>query len=195
MNGIPPLLNKISQVMNVISLVTSDVAGILGMFSPPMWGIYSDGEPIIIADSLIDLSFRADSKISTYPQQKGGFQSYNKVHNPFDIRVNLTKGGTDGDRTDFLQSIEDAKNSFELYQIVTPEKTYENVSITHYEFRRTSTRGVSLLTVEIWAEEVRDTASVQTTSALQPESNNPVNGGNVQAQDYSNITSPGFRLN
>ena len=185
MNGIPTLSNNVAQVTNIISLLVADAAGIFGMFAPPQWGIYADGSPLIVADSLLDLSYRKDAKISTYPQQKGAFASYNKVQTPFDIRIKLTKGGTDADRKGFLESIDDAQKSFELYSIVMPELTYENVNITHYDYQRTSKNGLTLLTVEIWAEEIITTAEQATTKMKEPTSADPVDGGNIQANKPS----------
>lgn len=190
MNGIPNLLNQVAAVTNTISLLSSDVAGILGLFSPPQWGIYFEGEPFIIPDSLLDFSFQKESKVSTYPQEKGSFESYNKVQSPYQIKVHLTKGGTDTDRKDFLESIDTTQKSFDLYQIMTPDTTYENVTITHYNHRRTSKNGVSLLTVEIWAEEIMDTATVAFTKAKNETSNDPVNGGTVQPQAVGEYKGP-----
>jgi len=195
MNGIPTLLNKIStvtdpiaRITNALSLVFYDVQGIIGMFSPPEWGIFLDGEPVIVTDSILDLGYHKEAKISTYPQQKGAFETYNKVQTPFVFRIRMTKGGSDNERQKFLYSLEELQNTFDLFDIVMPEKVYNNVNIFGISFHRSSKNGVSLLVADVSCMEVMDTVKLYFTEAKKEQSNDPVNSGTVQPKPEGSDT-------
>lgn len=188
MNGFPTLLFPVPQAIFPVALAVADVIGLSGLFAKPQWGIYQDGQIAIQADSVLDLTFRADAKISTYPQQEGQFASYNKVQVPFEVRLKLLKGGSIEARTEFLIALEEAKQSLELYSFIMPEASYDNVNIFHYDLHRTSKQGVTLLTVEVWGEQIISTAqesSSTITNAKAPGSNDPVDGGTVAPTTYS----------
>jgi hypothetical protein len=128
------------------------------------------------------LDFRQNYRISTAPQEQGAFLSYNKVQDPFDGRVTFLVGGTQGQRAAFLSTVAALAASMNLYALVMPEVTYPSVNVTHYDFRRTSRSGVSLLAVDVWVEQVRvtGTTAYSNTNTATPSGADPVNGGNVQ---------------
>lgn len=189
--GVPPLLTHVQQVINSISLVTSDIKLLFGV-SRPKWGIYKNNNIVLIADTVIGFDYRKEWRIARYPMEKGAFQDYNKVEMPYESRVRLTKGGTEADRSAFISAVEAISESLDLYDIVTPEKVYQNVNVSRLEYRRTSTNGVGLLTVELLLMEIRETA---TESGMQntavPSGADPVNGGNVQPQIPNNFQQTG----
>lgn len=146
------------------------------------WGIYLDGAPVIIPDNIVSVDYKKDWHISDYPIEAGSFESYNKVRQPYESRVVMTRGGTEANRTDFLKLLETLSGSLDLYSIVTPEITYLNASIDHFDYRRTSEKGVSLITVMLWLQEVRLEAISAFSNTATPEGASQVNGGNVQTQ-------------
>jgi hypothetical protein len=119
------------------------------------WGIFQGGSSVIEFDSFLAVEVRDSSRIATYPLEDGAFASFNKVENPFEIRVTITRGGSPANRTAFLDSILGLKKSFDLYEIVTPEKTYLNVNLENFSFRRSSRSGKTLITAELFFKEIR----------------------------------------
>jgi hypothetical protein len=129
--GVPPL-NSYSALPTVL-LVADTQMGIL--FTPPSWGIYYQGVPVIqpasigqnvnallgpfsiqagalglpnltpVAASTIEFEFDQEFTISDYPQEQGAFQSYDKVQLPFDVRVRLAAGGDASNRQAFINAI------------------------------------------------------------------------------------------
>lgn len=178
--GVPALAGFSS---NVVGLLAADAIGLIfgGQFAS-LWGIFLGLIPVIIADSVVSFDYKQDWPISTYPVEDGGFQSYDKVQLPFDIRVRMAVGGTQLDRQLFLLEIDRAANSLELYNVVTPEAIYSNCNITHYDYDRTAVNGAGLLVVDIWLIEVRVTSTATFTNTQQPNGADPVAGGNVTAQ-------------
>lgn len=160
--------------MSDSGLLTSDGPNQAGASSGPQWGIFDqDLQPVIIGDSCLIVDFRKDYRISDYPVAPGGFASYNKVATPYDFKVTFTKGGSSSDRQNFLSVVDAICASLDLYNATTPDATYQNANAVHYDYRRTSEKGVSLLTVNIFMEEVRQTAS-STFSTTSPTSSQPL---------------------
>lgn len=164
----------------------------------PEWGIFKSGQSVIQADNVVGFDYRKDWTISDYPIEEGAFESYDKVELPFDARVRFSCGGSLDTRTDFLKSIQDIAGDLELYDVVTPTKTYQSCNITHVDYRQTAQNGVGLMVVEVYLQEIRDTATAsfsQTASAdngtptqtktpapKSPSAQPAKNGGTKQAQ-------------
>lgn len=164
-DGVPALLNPPADQAPQ-PLLTSDSPAIQPTSRVPAWGIYKDGDIAIAADSVLKIEVKASSRISNAPQEEGAFQSYNKVQAPFEVRVSVTKAGAESERAAFLDALEASKQSLDLYDIVMPEKSYLNANLTSYSFPRSARQGVTLLTVELLFEEVRQaSAPVFTTTA------------------------------
>jgi hypothetical protein len=178
------------QVTGSLSDLLPDLGDVLGQdtvsalltSSDQIWGIFLDGAAVVIPDSVVSLDYKKDWHISDYPIEQGNFESYNKVRLPYEAKVQITKGGTVAERNDFLQTIESIAASLDLYDIVTPEVTYINANITHFDYRRTSVNGVSLLTIALWFQEIRAEASSEFINSAQPSGSDQVNSGVVQPQ-------------
>jgi hypothetical protein len=80
--------------------------------------------------------------------------------------VTLILEGTEGDRTFFLNALEDACISTNLYSVVTPEFVYANYSVERFTYARKSSRGVTLLIVEVSLKEIRQTTAAFSTTAI-----------------------------
>jgi hypothetical protein len=150
----------------------------------PTWGIYQLGSLAVEPDTIVAFEYKAESRISDYPQEEGAFQSYNKVAVPWDARLELAKGGSDADRALFISQIEtiaDPANTT-LYDVVMPERTYVGCSVQRYDFRRTAHQGVKLLVVDIWLKQVRNNATATFASTAAPSGQDKKNIGAVQPQ-------------
>lgn len=145
------------------------------------WGVYGPGgNKALEPDSIFAMEPSREFRISDYPQEAGGFQSYNKVALPAETRVTVTKGGTSAARRAFLAAIDDMLETTDTFTIVTPEGTFPNRNLIRYEYRRAADRGASLLVLELAFEEVRVTAKGKFSSTKEPSGANPVNGGPVR---------------
>jgi hypothetical protein len=168
--GVPPLLQPPGGLQYILPILAT-IAG--AGFGPQLsqWGIFGqDGTPLLIADSVFSVDYARDYKISDYPQEQGSFQSYNKVQTPYRSTVTFLVGDPEN-RVEFLNSIEAACASLNLYVVVTPEITYANANLTHYSYRRAVANGVTLLSIDVGVEEVRITATSQTSTTTTPTGN------------------------
>ena len=120
--GVPPLLNG-AIAATAVTLLTADLISTAGMGAPSQWGIFLNGSPVVLADTVLAVEYKKDSQVSKYPIEGGGFESYNKVATPFDVRVTLATGTSDENRAAFLASVEAIVNDYNLYTVTTPEAT------------------------------------------------------------------------
>ena len=165
----------------VIALLTADDPSILPEFGPPQWGIFGqDGSPVLVSDSVGSVEIQREYSVSNYPQEQGGFESYNKVQIPYIAKVTLLSSLT---RFELLSILEPAVASLQLVSVVMPELSYPSANLTQYGFRRTSQSGVSLIAVDVWCKEIRfNTSSTLSNNQQQTNGGTPrpvgqVNGG------------------
>ncbi len=134
--------------------------------------------------STFSLEFSKEMRVSDFPVENGGFASYNKVELPASPTVTLILDGSENDRTAFLNLLNAACLSTDLYNVVTPEVTYYGYSIEKYSYSRRSSKGTTLLIVEVSLKEIRQvTAALTNAPIVNPQdaaATPQVNGGNVQ---------------
>lgn len=152
-------------------------------------GRYSDETRVVVPDSFLEFGFRNSSEVSDYPIQDGAFTNYDKVANPYELYVRMSKGGSKEDRRIFLDSIEAIANTLDLYDILTPEKAYRNVNVTRFEVTRRGPGGAYFLTeVDVFFREIRTvtaqytTTSVTTRNAQDPSAEPVTNRGTINGE-------------
>jgi hypothetical protein len=180
--GVPALT---SYLPSAITLLTSDAIIGSGLFAVQQWGIFEDGAPVIVPDTIVDLDLTKDWTISDFPLEQGAFQSYDKVIVPFESRVRMALGGSVADRSDFLQTLDSISGTLDLYSIVTPETIYPSVNIRRYTIRRQPQSGLGMLVVDVSFIQVRVTGSAQFNNTQTASGANQQSGGSVQTSSLS----------
>lgn len=187
--GVPALLRSGAQLLDTRTLGFLGVSSAINqLIGAPLveWGVFdSSGNFIADYDSVFAVGYVNDSRVSDYPVEQGQFASYNKVHNPFDVRVTLKCGGSEDRRALFLAKCEAARKSLAGYMVVTPETTYENVNFTGIRWERTGDGGATLLTVELVGREIRSTTAKASYS-------DQMNLGTVQTVDDPSFDASGI---
>lgn len=121
--------------------------------------------------SWVSFEHIAESTISTAPIEAGSYSSFNKVQRPAEIRITFTVEGwfgMDGNipnpytsashtRTEMLNLLEDMKKYAYTYNIETPDKVYSGYDLIHFDYQTRSNNGVTLLVVNAFFQEVRET--------------------------------------
>jgi hypothetical protein len=173
----------------------------------------SDHSPAIIPDTVPRFEYRGEARVSDYPMEQGAFASYNKVATPFDIRMVMVcsglnfaqniaqtiKGATGLNigqnlmqKPAFLDTLDYMLATTDLFSIVTPDRTYNSVNLEHYDYKRETSSGATMLIVEAWFREVRITGAATYTSggvrSNSPSAASPVGLGTVQTSDF--VTNP-----
>lgn len=192
MAGVPPLLRSAgaSGVVSVVLAIALDRL-IRRLSAGQKWGLYNSKGQLFEADSIVEVGYQQESRISDFPVIDGSFASYNKVRLPYMPTLRISKGGSIQARQAFLDAIEAAANSLELFSIVTPERTYINVNIEMVGYSRRASESVSLLIVDVKLREIRQTQPAYTTvkpvtQPKQPAATSQVNSGQVQTKPVAN---------
>lgn len=135
------------------------------------------------------VDYSKETRVSDFPIEGGAFASYNKVETPASPQVVLCMQGSEKNRRTFLEAIDKACKSTDLYSVVTPEVTYINYTVERYNYARHNSKGATLLIVEITLKEVRQVSAYYAQSnkgqvdkpkdaSATPQADN----GKVQAQ-------------
>jgi hypothetical protein len=152
----------------------------------PVWGVFdSDGNQVVVPDSVVDFGWRAENRVPNFPVQAGQFSTYNRVGLPFESSVTLSKGGDLVARSVFLAQIDAlvAQSNINLYTIRTPEKSYVDVTVTRAELSRRGKDNAYFFDVELYFVQVNQvdaqysTAVTPTADASEPSAVPPVNQG------------------
>lgn len=182
------------------ALLTADAITFGTFEQASEWGIFLDGEPVVVADQVKSFAFRQDFQVSTYPVEQGGFETYDKVQVPFEPRVQFVSGGDLANRQALLDSIAAIVGDLNLYDVVTPERVYLSCNVTHHDYERTSESGVGLIKVNVHLLEVRVTVSAQYNTATplsntkSPGAADPVSNGTVQPNVSSSAPNLGAAI-
>lgn len=195
LDGVPPVLFAPGFAAG-LALVQGDAPGALAAFSGAagrQWGLFRNGRMVIQADGVAAFDHKREWLISDYPVERGAFESYDKVVIPYDVRFVFMAGGSDENKNTLLRSVTSIAGDLNVYDGVMPEKVFPNLNVIHYDLSRTAQRGVGLLMIALWCQEVRQTttsAGVSNPSATgsigqtaAPSGADPVDGGTVQARD------------
>lgn len=147
------------------------------------WGIFSEiGVPIILVDNVVSLNHKNTSRISQAPVEKGSFTSYNKVSDPSNITLQITKGsGGVIERGAFLAELETLQKSTLKFYVITPEYVYKNYNLRDIDTARSADDGATLLKVNLHLEEVRESIPEYSQSPSNPEDQPIVDTGSVDA--------------
>jgi hypothetical protein len=125
--------------------------------------------------STVAFEYLRELRVSDFQVENGSFASYNKVFLPATPTITLTLDGDENDRTTFLSALENAVTSTDLYNIVTPEFQYGNVTangsgngytVERFSYTRRAQRGATLIIAEVHLKEVRQVQSVLTQGQL-----------------------------
>lgn len=190
--GVPALVRNAAVIFDTLTFGILGISSILGA-DPVRWGVFNKlGDPIAAYDNVLSVDVRDSMRVSNYPIEDGSFKSYNKVENPIDIRVVMTRGGTEQQRAEFIAAIHDAKKSLDLLSVVTPEATYEGFTIEAFDYMRQLTDGAGMIKAVLTLVEVRQIAAAKYSQPKSISAADPRSTGQVQTVDDPSIDVRGF---
>lgn len=208
--GVPaiPRLPSVSTASSVLRVATSIVWRAFAV--DKKWGIYDKNGKALgdqskvsgIIGGVLDtfgigsmlstysLDYVKETKISDFPVEKGKFAAYNKVEMPANPKVRINFQGSEKDRAAFINQIDKACKSTDLYSVVTPEVTYIDYSIETYNYSRSAANGVNLYTIDLSLKEIRQVKSSysqsdkgQVQEPKDPGASPTTDAGKVQPQE------------
>lgn len=189
-SGSPLIATSLASSLGLGSLASSlnSASSLFTAFTGA--SLTNSGPNLIDLFSIVDFEYKQDWSVSDYPVEKGGFQSYDKVQLPFDLRMRVAAGGPESNRQALLDRVDEIAGTTDLYNVFTPEEVFSNCNITHFDYKRTATNGVGLIVIDIWLVEVRVTSTAQFSNTQQPSGASPYSVGNVQPKPLSSGLLP-----
>lgn len=179
--------------LDVTSILSADTFLDYGQGSPPQWGIFLNGAPVVIADTVTSFGYKQAWAIADYPVERGGFESYDKVNTPFQIQIQFVSGGSEEKRQALLDSIAAIGDQLTLYDVLTPEAVYIGVNVESYDYRRTATNGLGLMIVDVGLLEIREEGTTDFKNTKSPSGFLPSPTGNIQSPQSTEAAPSGVQ--
>jgi hypothetical protein len=180
--GVPPLVRD-GPAPPSPPLLTGDTITTVGVTSTPQWGLFLNGAQVVFPDSVVTFEFKQDWDLLDYPVEDGGFETYNKVKTPAEIRMRIATGGGQNNRTALLDVVSQLAETEDLYDVTTPEVSYLDYNIENYSYRRSSDSGVGIIIIDVHLRQIRVVEQPQFSNTAAPSGADAVNEGAVQAGD------------
>lgn len=154
------------------------------------WGVFSveSGEPIAEFSGFVDFDYGAESKVAKMPVEKGSFISVNKWADAFEPKVTLAKEGDENQLEAILAVLEDYRLTTKLVNVVTPYKTYLEVTITKISYSHKADTGHGLILFELKLQEIRQVEAEYTNTPKKAGSSRTQERGKQQPQQPRDST-------
>lgn len=112
----------------------------------------------ITPDSVLEMSFQAESEATSEPIEKGGFASFYKTNSPETVSLVFSFSADDAKQNNALDKIRERKENYDLISILTPTHLYENMTIVSYSYNRTNTDGMTMLVLQVDFQQIKQVA-------------------------------------
>lgn len=146
------------------------------------WGIYytEDGSEALTFDSFVGLTVKFESNTATDPIERGGFAAYNKVGSPAQLGVVIAKSGTPSELQETIDTVDELIASVDLLDIITPEMTYTEFSLTGADYDRKNENGVGRLLLSLTFVQIQQIETEYSNEALPPQQEQPKNAADTK---------------
>lgn len=195
--GVPPVPRLPGVAVSVgLTIASGVITALLGTAAKQnLWGVFDSNNNLVLSpDSILGFSYRKRMQVADFPIVGGSFANYNKVNQPFEIQIRLSKGSRSSDRANLLKQIKALLASVQLYTIVTPEQTFMNCNLEDSDINREGPedayflKDTALTFVEILQATPQYTNTAVNTSNAQSSAALPTsNVGTVQPQVPSGV--------
>lgn len=150
----------------------------------PKWGVYNAaGAEVLSPSSYTAFEISHDWKIADFPIEQGGFASYDKVRVPPHVKLECVLSGSATARQSFLNRLfAIADDTSTLYSIQIPEDVITPYSVEHFDWARTHSRGVTMITASLHFIYINLVQAGGMQNTAQPAAADPYNGGTAQPQ-------------
>lgn len=193
--GVPNLLRGGAQIFDTLTLGIFGIGDKLNsLLGTPTtgWSIMdSSGAKLADYDSVLAFDYQDNCVISDYPVERGAFASYNKVDQPFSLRLVLSCSGSVERRNTFEYDLRNARRDLTLFTVSTPEASYRNCNLVTISWTRTATNGAHRLEAHCEFREVREKEAAQFSDPKIPSGATLKERGQLQPIPDTTIDTSG----
>lgn len=153
--------------MRLIDVVTqaAGVAGTIYRVLSGHWDLFdSDGKKLLEFDTFFSIDTMNDAQVTQAPVENGSFASYNKQVSPTRSTVVLGYTGSSATRAAILKKCQSLIAGTELVSVVTPDRTFVDMSLVSMDYTYRAENGIDRLVVALSMEEVRQVSAEYTTT-------------------------------
>lgn len=173
--GVPNLLKNAPKAIGLTLL--GNLANKLWnyLFPGPTWGVFKVGttDPAIEVSSVLEIDIAAESRSSSFIIQSGSFTNYNKVQMPNITTIRMTKDGGETDRLQLLYWLDQHVAETSLFDVLTPEWRYHNMTLVGYRLSRSARSGAAMIVADCLFEEIRQKPAVYSSSVIADPEDQP----------------------
>lgn len=161
-------------------LMTGDDPSVASSLPAPQWGVFKDGQAVVVAEGVKVFEYKKEADLPTFVIEKGAFRNYNKVDLPYAVSIVLQTGTNVAKRKALIDSADAVLLSLDLYDLVSPEKTYSSMNAKHVDYHRSRDGGLGVIAVEIWFQEIRIGTTQTFTDTQNPSGSQTQSNGQTQ---------------
>lgn len=169
--------------MSALATTVLNIGSALGinLLSPGASGYAitdTTGNIVVVPDTMEVFDYDYEERLSDYPIEQGGFNTYNKVRVPRTIKVDIACGGRnliqEGEqaiddlinsalgthfsqgmsRTQFLAALDLMVGSLDLFTIITPDAAYTSFNAMSVRYNRSQRSGAGVIRASLVFREV-----------------------------------------
>jgi len=173
--GVPNLLRNAPKAIGITLLGNLASAVWNFLFPGPTWGVFKVGtaDPAIVVSSVVEQDISAESRASDYIIQSGSFTNYNKVQTPNIITIRMTRDGNEASRQEFLQWLDTNIAATSLFDVLSPEFRYPNVTLVGYRMSRSARSGAAMIVADCLFQAIRERPGIFSSTIIADPGNQP----------------------
>ncbi|MSE29515.1 hypothetical protein GKF97_23535 [Escherichia coli] len=158
------------------------------------------GQEVFTPSGWVSVDRHGDAMVTKGPVEKGQYSSYNKVRQPSELRIIFALEGWTAfsgalpnltnfsllSRNNFIQKLDEMKNTASTFDIETPDTVYYGYDLTHFDYFVGSYRGQTLLMANCTFEEIMNGGEVMLSNAViegPPTDNAKTNNGSAASTE------------
>ncbi|HDU3559036.1 TPA: hypothetical protein QIY38_001676 [Klebsiella aerogenes] len=158
------------------------------------------GQEVFSPSGWVNVDRSGDAMVTKGPVEKGQYSSYNKVRQPSELRIIFALEGWTAfsgalpnltnfsllSRSNFIQKLDEMKNTASTFDIETPDTVYYGYDLTHFDYFVGPYRGQTMLMANCTFEEIMNGGEVMLTNAViekPPTNNKKTNNGGAASTD------------
>ncbi len=175
--GVPPVARlALTEAVAALPMLGIDLSGLFGGAVVEKWGLINQAYQFVLEpDSVVSVEIDDGYQVCDFPVEQGEFASYNKVKQPFQGTVVMSKGGSTADRQAFLEALKSIRESLTPYYVLVPEGSYGPATVDRVSVERHAHNGAAFIVARLHISEIRVAPAIAYGSAQssQPQSSVP----------------------
>lgn len=192
---------NIADLFNAIQ--GGGLSSIIGNLTKISYAIRDDkGNKALNFDSIIEINPMGKATITTAPVEKGKYSSINKIKQPTTINLigaistftgysgaipDIQNFNITTTRDKIIKKLKSMIDNTGIYDIETPDGLFSSYDLTDYAYSITAKNGITLLTINMQFQEVRQQMKVQITDNGTNAAKNGSTSTNQGSAKKSNI--------